>query len=246
MPRFFIAGSNLAGGTVLLAGEDANHAKVLRLRVGDRIVVCDGAQTDHHCTITRITPEEVEAAVVESVPCPAEPSVRTLILAGLPKQGERSDFIVQKCTEGGASEIVFFVSHRCVSQPSESAMEKKLVRWRRIAEEAAKQSGRGIIPRVDALGSFAEALDAAAKTDLPLFMYETGERVELRQAIERHAGPLNTAAILTGPEGGFEPYEAQLAATLGFRLCSMGPRIFRCETAPLAALTALMYATGNL
>jgi len=240
-----MAGSSIAGGTVLITGADAEHARVLRLRVGDRIVVCDGAQTDHHCEIRRITPEAVEAEVVESVPCPAEPSVRVTILAGLPKQQERSDFVVQKCTESGAGEIVFFVSHRCVARPDEKGLEKKLLRWQRIAEEAAKQSGRGVIPAVRAVGSFADALDIANRTDLPLFMYETGERVELKAAIER-AGAVKTAAILTGPEGGFEPFEAELARTLGFSLISMGPRILRCETAPLAALTALMYATGNL
>ena len=240
-----MAGGNFAGGTVLITGEDAAHAKVLRLRVGDRIVVCDGQQTDHHCTIKKISPTEVEAEVVESVPCPAEPSVRCTILAGLPKQGERSDYVVQKCTEGGAAEIVFFLSHRCVSRPDAKALAKKVTRWQRIAEEAAKQSGRGIIPTVSAVGSFAEALDIAIKTDLPLFMYETGERVELRDAVAA-AGQVSTAAILTGPEGGFEPFEAELAKKIGFRLCAMGPRILRCETAPLVALTALMYATGNL
>ncbi len=245
MARFFMAGSNIAGGTVLITGADAEHAKVLRLRVGDTIIVCDGAQTDHRCTVTRITPEEVEAEVVESVPCPAEPDVRAIVLAGLPKQGERSDFVVQKCTEGGASEIVFFVSQRCVAKPDAKGMEKKLQRWQRIAEEAAKQSGRGMIPTVSAVPDFAGALDIAIKTDLPLFLYETGERVELKSAVEA-AGKVRSAAILTGPEGGFEPYEAELAHSLGFRICSMGPRILRCETAPLAALTALMYATGNL
>ena len=245
MPRFFMAGGNFAGGTVLMTGADAEHAKVLRLKIGDRIVICDGDKTDHHCTIKKITPTEVEAEIVESVPCPAEPNVRCVILAGLPKQGERSDYIVQKCTESGACEIVFFVSHRCVAKPDEKGLEKKVQRWQRIAEEAAKQSGRGIIPTVSAVGSFAEALDIAIKTDLPLFMYETGERVELKTAIEQ-AGPITSAAILTGPEGGFEPFEAELAAKIGFKLCSMGPRILRCETAPLAALTALMYATGNL
>lgn len=245
MPRFFMAGGNFAGGTVLITGEDAAHAKVLRLRVGDRIVVCDGQRTDHHCTIKRISPAEVEAEVVESVPCPAEPDIRCTVLAGLPKQGERSDYVVQKCTESGASEIVFFLSHRCVSRPDAKALAKKVQRWQRIAEEAAKQSGRGIIPTVSAVGSFAEALDIAIKTDLPLFMYETGERVELRDAIAA-AGKIGTAAILTGPEGGFEPFEAELAKKIGFKLCAMGPRILRCETAPLVALTALMYATGNL
>lgn len=245
MPRFFMAGGNFAGGTVLLSGEDAAHAKVLRLKVGDRIVVCDGKQTDHHCTIKRISPDSLEAEVVESVPCPAEPGVRCTILAGLPKQGERSDFVVQKCTESGAAEIVFFLSHRCVARPDARALEKKVQRWQRIAEEAAKQSGRGVIPTVSAVGSFAEALDIAIKTELPLFMYETGERVALKEAIEA-AGSVQTAAILTGPEGGFEPFEAELAKKIGFRLCAMGPRILRCETAPVAALTALMYATGNL
>ncbi|MGN1002034.1 MAG: RsmE family RNA methyltransferase [Oscillospiraceae bacterium] len=245
MPRFFMSGANVAGGVALITGSDAEHIKVLRLKVGDKIVICDGDKTDHHCTITSLSPDQVEAEVFESVPCPAEPDVRCTILAGLPKQGERSDYIVQKCTESGASEIVFFVSRRCVARPDEKGLEKKVQRWQRIAEEAAKQSGRGIIPQVRAVGSFAEALDIAVKTDLPLFMYETGQRVELREAIES-AGKIASAAIITGPEGGFEPFEADLAAAVGIQLCAMGPRILRCETAPVAALTALMYATGNL
>lgn len=246
MPRFFMAGSNVpAGGTVLLAGEDAEHAKALRLRVGDRIVVCDGDSTDRRCTIKNITRDGVEAEVDEAVPCPAEPSVRVSVLAGLPKQPERSDYVVQKCTESGAAEIVFFLSHRCVATPNERGIEKKLVRWQRIAEEAAKQSGRGIIPTVSAVGDFAGALDAAIKTELPLLLYETGERTPLKEAIEQ-AGTFASAAIITGPEGGFEPFEVELARKLRFQICSMGPRILRCETAPVTALSALMYATGNL
>lgn len=245
MPRFFMAGGNFAGGTVLMTGADAEHAKVLRLKIGDRIIICDGDQTDHHCTIKKITPTEVEAEIVESVPCPAEPNVRCVILAGLPKQGERSDYIVQKCTESGASEIVFFVSHRCVAKPDAKGLEKKVQRWQRIAEEAAKQSGRGIIPKVGLLKDIADAFNRANQTDLPLFMYETGERESMREAVAS-VQSVRTAAIITGPEGGFEPYEAELAKRMGLHLCSMGPRIYRCETAPVAALSALMYATGNM
>ena len=240
-----MAGGNFAGGTVLITGEDAAHAKVLRLRVGDRIVVCDGQQTDHHCTIKRISPTEVEAEVVESVPCPAEPNVRCTILAGLPKQGERSDFVVQKCTEGGASEIVFFISHRCVAKPDARSLEKKVARWQRIAEEAAKQSGRGIIPQVGWAGDLAGALDVAVKKDLGLFMYETGEREPLDQVLEANR-QIGAAAVITGPEGGFERFEADLARIAGLHICSMGERILRCETAPVVATTAVMYATGNL
>lgn len=246
MARFFMAGGTFGkGGTILLTGADAEHARVLRLKVGERIVVCDGKGADRHCTVTRVTKDAVEAEVGETVPCPGEPDITVTILAGLPKQGERGDYVVQKCTECGAARIMFFLSRRCVARPVCSGFEKKRERWRRIAEEAAKQSGRGIIPEVDILADFPAALDAAIKTELPLFLYETGERTPLKAAIEG-AGAFRTAALITGPEGGFEPFEAELAAKLGFQICSMGPRILRCETAPAAALTALMFATGNL
>ena len=244
MPRFFLTGgSSIAGGTAFIVGEDAAHAKVLRLQVGERVIVCDGLGKDHHCTVTRVTPEQVEAEIFETVPCTAEPSVHAVILCALPK-GDKVDYIVQKCTEAGASEIWFFLSNRCVAKmPSDR--EKKLNRWQRIAQEAAKQSGRGIIPAVGLLEDIARAFNKAKKSELALFMYEAGERQTLQDALER-AGSFASAAILTGPEGGFEAFEAELAGIMGLHVCSMGPRIFRCETAPVAALSALMYATGNM
>ena len=244
MPRFFLTGgSTIAGGTAFIVGEDAVHAKVLRLRVGERLVVCDGIGKDHHCTVTKITPEQVEAEIVESVPCLGEPSVRTLILCGLPK-GDKADAIVQKCVESGAAEIWFFPSHRSVAKlPKDS--DKKLERWQRIAQEAAKQSGRGVIPPVGLLTDIAEAFNKAKTAVLPLFMYETGDRTPLKDTLEA-AGSFASAAVITGPEGGFEPFEAELAGIMGLKICSMGPRIYRCETAPIAALSAIMYATGNM
>ena len=170
--------------------------------------------------------------------------MHTIILAGLPKGSDKADYILQKCTEAGASEIYFFASSRCVARIHGDA-DKKVARWQRIAEEAAKQSGRGVIPTVGFLPDLAEAFNKANTTALPLFMYETGERETLRDAVES-AGSIASAAILTGPEGGFEPFEAELARIMKLHICSMGPRIFRCETAPVAALSALMYATGNM
>ncbi len=245
MPRFFLTGgSSIAGGVAFIAGKDAEHARVLRIRVGDALVVCDGAGKDHHCTVTRVRPDEVEAEVFETVPCPAEPSVKVTVIAGLPK-GERADYIVQKCTEAGAAAIWFFPSHRCVMKLAEDAARKKVERWQKIAEEAAQQSGRGVIPPVGVLSDLAEAFNKAVETELPLFLYETGERQPLKEAVEA-AGRFASAAIVTGPEGGFENYEAELAAAMKLKVCSMGPRIFRCETAPVAALSAIMYATGNM
>ena len=244
MPRFFLTGgSNIAGGTAFIVGEDAAHAKVLRLRVGERLIVCDGLGKDHHCTVTKITPDQVEAEIVETVPCLGEPSIRTVVLCGLPK-GDKADAIVQKCTESGAAEIIFFHSHRCVAKPGKD-MDKKVARWQRIAQEAAKQAGRGIIPSVGFLPDIAEVFNKAKTADLPLFMYETGERKTLKEVLESYPQAAS-AAVITGPEGGFEPFEAELAGIMELHVCSMGPRIYRCETAPVAALSAILYATGNM
>ena len=244
MPRFFIAASNIARGIAYIQNTDFEHIRVLRMKIGERLIVCDGSGNDHICRLSKIGDGSAEAEILETQPSSAEPSVKCTVLAGFPK-GERADYLVQKCTEAGAASVVFFLSERCVARPDAKSINKKLDRWQRIAEEAAKQSGRGIIPVVDAVPDFAGALDAAIKTELPLFMYETGDRRSLKDVITS-AGSFSSAAVITGPEGGFEPYEAELAARVGIPACSMGPRILRCETAPVIALTALMYATDNL
>ena len=242
MARFFMAGTNLKGGMAILRGRDAEHVHVLRLRPGEDVIICDGEGTDYKCRLVRADKEQAECDVIEVVPCPAEPSVKVTMLCGLPK-GDKTDYIIQKCVEAGAQEILFFQSDRCVARPD--TPQKKLERWQRISEEAAKQSGRGIIPRVDWCGEFADALNEAAHRDLGLFMYETGEREKLDEVLSGHKD-IQTAAIVTGPEGGFAPFEAELARIVGLHICSMGERILRCETAPVVALTAAMFATGNL
>ena len=242
MARFFMAGTNIAGGTAIIRGRDAEHVKVLRLRPGEDVTVCDGEGTDYKCRLVMADKEQAEVEVLEVVRCPAEPSVKVTVLCGLPK-GDKTEYIIQKCVEAGAHEILFFQSQRCIARPD--APEKKLERWQRISEEAAKQSGRGIIPKVDWLGEYAEALNVAVQKDLGLFLYETGQRESLNAVLESHK-QIETLALITGPEGGFAPFEADLARITGLHLCSMGERILRCETAPVVALTAAMYATGNL
>ena len=242
MPRFFMAGTNIMGGMAIMTGRDAEHVRVLRLRPGEDMIICDGKGTDYKCRLVKADKEQVEAQVIEVVPCPAEPTVQVTVLCGLPK-GDKTDYIIQKCVEAGASEIMFFQSDRCVAKPDKP--EKKLERWQRIAEEAAKQSGRGIIPQVSWAGEYADALNVANQKELGLFMYETGEREALNAVLEANSD-VKTAAIVTGPEGGFAPFEADLARIVGLHICSMGERILRCETAPVVAVSALMYATGNL
>ena len=245
MPRFFMAGTNILGGTAIMRGRDAQHIQVLRLRPGEDVIICDGQGTDYKCRLVKADKEQAEAEVIEVVRCPAEPSVKVTVMCGLPK-GDKTDYIIQKCVEAGAYEILFFASDRCVAKiDDDSARAKKLERWNRISEEAAKQSGRGIIPAVKWAGDFTGALNEANQKDLAVFCYETGERESLNTVLEG-SKDVKTMAILTGPEGGFAPFEADLARVLKFRICSLGERILRCETAPVVALSAAMYATGNL
>ena len=245
MPRFFLPPEALSGPTALLEGADADHLRVLRLHPGDSVTLCDGAGTDVSARLLSLSKGAAELEILSRCPSPGEARLAVRILAGLPK-GERSDLIVQKCTECGAAEILFFLSRFCVARPEKGSLPRKLQRWQRIALEAAKQSGRGRVPRVDVLPDLPAALAAAKEMELPLFLYETGERTPLRAALEAAPHNAASAAILTGPEGGFAPEEAELLQTGGLAPCSMGPRILRCETAPPAALTAVLYHFGEL
>ena len=243
MARFFMAGTNLLGnGTAIIRGRDAEHIHVLRVRPGEDVTICDTKGTDYKCRLVRADKEEAEVEIIEVVPCKGEPTVEVTILCGLPK-GDRVDYIIQKSVEAGVHEIVFFQSARCVAKPNDPY--KKLERWNRISEEAAKQSGRGIIPRVTWAEDYGEVLNTAVHKDLSLFMYEAGEREPLNSVLESNKD-VKSVSVITGPEGGFEEFEVKFAQIAGLHICSMGERILRCETAPVVAITAVMYATGNL
>lgn len=244
MPRFFIAASNVFGGVAYLSGRDAEHIKVLRIRHGELFTVCDGKGTDYVCRLKSADSKGAEAEVVETSQSQGEPSVFCTVFAAFPK-GEKAESIIQKAVELGASRLVFFPSERCVSRPDEASAAKKCLRWQKISEEAAKQSGRGIIPDVIVLMSFEKALEEAAKADMPLFFYEADTDYTIKQALKSRS-EYKTVSIFTGSEGGFEPEEVQDAKSKGMLITSMGSRILRCETAPLCALSAVMYHTDNL
>ena len=158
----------------------------------------------------------------------------------LPK-ADKLEHVIQKATELGAYEIVTFPTARCVSRPDEKSLNKKLDRWQKIAASAAEQSGRGRIPQVLALPSYAAALKRAAECDKAIVFYENEHATTLRQALEE--SPFKTVSILSGPEGGFEESEIHQARAAGLQVCTLGSRILRCETAPLCGLSAIMYAS---
>ena len=172
----------------------------------------------------------------------AEPGVKVSIYIAFPK-ADKLEHVIQKATELGAYEIVAFPSARCVSRPDEKSLQKKRERWQKIAASASEQSGRGHIPEVITLSSFAEAISRAIKADKSILFYENEQATTLRMALEKES--YQTVSLLTGPEGGLESVEVEKARQAGIEICTLGSRILRCETAPLCALSAVMYHTGE-
>ena len=242
MARFFVEAGEISDETVVLTGENAQHAKVLRLKPGEEVLVCDGQGTECRCTVDSVSAGEVYLNVLERRVSAAEASVRVSVYMAFPK-ADKLEHVIQKATELGAYEIVAFPCARCISKPDEKSLKKKLERWQKIAASAAEQSGRGLIPEVIVLNSFTAALDRAAKADLPLMFYENEHATTLRMALESCS--FQTVSLLTGPEGGLEEKEVEQARDAGLRVCTLGSRILRCETAPLCALSAVMYASGE-
>ena len=242
MTRFFVEPGEMAADTLVLTGENAQHAKVLRLKAGEEVLVCDGAGQECLCKVTAFDGSEVELEVLERRDATAEACVDVTIYMAFPK-ADKLEHVIQKATELGACEIVAFPSARCISRPDEKSLKKKLERWQKIAASAAEQSGRGRIPEVLVLPSYKSALERAAQADKALMFYENEHAVTLRMALE--AGEWKTVSLLTGPEGGLEEKEVDQARTAGLEVCTLGSRILRCETAPLCALSAVMYAAGE-
>lgn len=242
MPKFFLPPEQIHESFLTLTGDNAAHAKVLRLKPGDQVTVCDGNGTDYDCTISDVSNGLVSLVVHRKDASCSEPACFVTVFMAFAK-GDKLEHVIQKATELGASRIVAFPARRCVCTPDPKSLARKLERWNKIAASAAEQSGRGRIPQVITAASYQQALTLATQADLAVCFYENEDRYTFRQAVEQ--GPFSSAALLTGPEGGFTPEEIQQAQAAGLKICTLGSRILRCETAPLCALSALMYATGE-
>lgn len=242
MVRFFVTPEELGADVLTLSGENAQHAKVLRLKTGEQALVCDGEGRECLCEITAIASGELDLTVLERRESASEAAVQVSVYVAFPK-ADKLEHVIQKATELGAYEIVAFPSARCVSRPDEKSLKKKLERWQKIAISSAEQSGRGRIPKVRVLPGFSAALKEAAKSDKALLFYENEQATTLHMALE--SGPWHTVSLLTGPEGGLEESEVEQAIAASLQVCTLGKRILRCETAPLCALSAVMYAAGE-
>jgi len=234
MTRFFVTARELHQDAIILQDENADHAKVLRLKTGEQVLACDGEGTEALCVLSEIN----VLSVVERRPSATEAGVKVSVHVAFPK-ADKLEHIIQKATELGAYEIVAFIGARSISKPDEKSLPKKIERWQKIARSAAEQSGRGVIPQVVVQPNLKAALSRGGEADLPILFYENEHSTTLKMALD--SKPYKTVAILSGPEGGFEEQEVREAEAAGFRICTLGSRILRCETAPLCGLSAIMF-----
>jgi 16S rRNA (uracil1498-N3)-methyltransferase len=240
---FFVSSSDISDNSVYFSPEDSKHIyQVLRMSAGDDISVCDDSSHRHMCRLVRVGKDSCVAEILSSEEYSNQPTARVTVYAGLSK-GDRFDYLIQKCVECGVYAIVPFISERCIARPTKDEFEKKVKRYQKIADEAVRQSKRSQRVLIGNILTFDQAIENASSHATPLFLYENENQKSLSTILRQSDG--TDYSVFTGPEGGFSENEVYKALDCGMSVVSIGPRIMRCETAPVAALCAIMYHTGN-
>ena len=240
MPRFFT--NTIDEENITLTGSDANHVgRSLRMRPGEEVTVCCCGY-DYRCNIRQITADCVFLDLIEKVRCAAEPTVEVTLFQAIPKL-DKLEYIIQKSVELGVSRIVPVLTRRCISRPDQKDFARKLPRLQKIAQEAAKQSGRGIIPEVTDMVNFGQMLDMMKSLDRNIILYEEEGGCRF---VETDLEGAKSVGLIVGSEGGFDQEEALKAVANNAQRVWLGKRILRCETAPISALSILMFLTNNM
>lgn len=244
MPRFFVRSSQIENGHVTILGDDAHHiSRSLRMAKGEEITVSDMQRNEYRCRLEEFLPDRVLATILETEKGDTEPPFELILFQALPK-GDKLDTVIQKAVECGASTIVPFESERCIVHLKIEAEAHKTERRQRIATEAAKQSGRGILPAVLPSVTFEAMLQAAHNADITLFCYEGDGTVPIGRLLSGITPEkVRRIAVVIGSEGGFSLNEVERAREAGFLLTGLGKRILRTETAATFALAAISAVT---
>ena len=238
MPKFFFNKNDISRGQVQLFGEDEKHIKtVLRAREGEEITLCDGEGMDYQCRIASLE-RGVLLDILSKEVCETEPKVKITLYQGLPK-ADKMELIIQKCVELGVDRIVAVSTERAIVKLDKKEA-KKLERWQKIAESAAKQSGRGKIPEIgQQVLKFKEAVAEAKELDGAIIPYEKEQKTGIRQFVQAFKG--ESIGVFIGPEGGFAEEEIALAQENGITSITLGKRILRTETAGMTTTAILLY-----
>lgn len=224
-----------------IEGETARHiAKSLRMSIGEALTLVTPSAVQVECIIQDICDNQVTVQILSTKNCENEPSSKVALYQALPK-GDKMDYIIQKSVELGVTKIIPVISARCISRPDEKSLKKKQIRWQKIAKEAAQQSRRGIIPTVENALTFKQAIAQLESEAENIIFYECGGK-SVKDILSDAPTDIN---IFIGSEGGFEQQEVDLVINKGGNSATLGKRILRAETAPLAALSVIMFQTGN-
>ena len=242
MHRFFVEPDSLSNDCIIIEGSDFFHMKnVLRLNKGDEVSVCDKCGFDYLCKITDFSQNAAHLEILQKEKTSTEPPISVTLYQGVTK-GDKLDMVVQKCVELGCVKFVPVSMKRSVKVIKDASKTKN--RMEKIVYEACKQSSRGIIPKVMEVLTFKEAIDDAKENELKLLPYESERDLSIKEVLKK-SKDIKNVCIFIGPEGGFSDEEITLAKDNGFEIVSMGPRILRTETAPISAITAVMYELGD-
>lgn len=240
MYQFFVEDEQVTEDGVLITGSDVNHIRnVLRMKPGERVRISTRTGSNYLCSITQVEEMSIAAQILETMAGTELPN-RIVLFQGLPK-ADKMELIIQKAVELGAAEIVPVSMKNCVVKLDAKKAENKVKRWQQIAESAAKQSKRSLIPAVHEVLSYREAVAYAAECDVRLVPYENEQGMAGTKTMIEAIVPGESIAVFIGPEGGFDESEIAEARDAGMKTISLGNRILRTETAGLAALSILMY-----
>jgi 16S rRNA (uracil1498-N3)-methyltransferase len=244
MPRFYVPYPQIENGMLRIEGNEVRHIRrVLRLKAGDEIIVFNGSVKEYNGTIVEEDPSSVVIRIQNIFPSPKESPLEITLAQSLLK-GEKMDYLIQKVTELGIKEIIPFFSSRSVPLLDKSKKLKRLHRWERIAIEASKQCGRGMIPKIELFKDYSEMLETSSPDFLRLILWE-GEGVRLKEVLEGSKEKTKIFFIV-GPEGGLSHEEVTDAKGKGFIPITLGRRILRSETASLCLLSILQYEWGDI
>lgn len=252
MQKFFVESNqiNVENNMIYINGEDVNHIKnVLRCIIGEHIEVCEKSASPNKYVvqITEMNHEKIICKIVEEVKKNNEPDTKIHIFQGLPK-AEKMELIIQKCTELGVKSFTPVDMNRCVVKISGKDEDKKIARWQKISEVAAKQSGRDIIPKVERKISINQLASKCNQYDLVLVAYENEKNIFLKDELKKIQGNKKglNIAILIGPEGGITEEEIEIMKNANAKIISLGNRILRTETVAMVVSGIIFYELGEM
>jgi len=244
MPRFYVPNPHIENGLLRIEGDQVRHIrKVLRLRAGDEVLVFDGLGKEFEGTIVEEGRFSVMVKIQRILPPKGDSPLEVTLAQSLLK-GEKMDYLIQKATELGVKEIIPFLSSRSVPVLEKSGRQKRRHRWGKIAIEASKQCGRGVVPKIESLQDYSDMLRAAPTDHLRLILWER-DGIKLKEVLERSKAKTKIFFVV-GPEGGFSQDEVEEAKGAGFAAVTLGKRILRSETASLCFLSILQYEWGDM